>query len=191
MLPSLASVLRRAPAARALQCARCASSLVLGEYGAGGVSNATRAAVTAAGKLGGPIHVLLAGVGAKAAAASAAQVAGVSKVLYSEEPAVSHGMAEGLALLLQALQAQGSECGRAAAARAFARAGGAAAVAGGAGAPRALSASPPCRPPPSYLPPPPLPLSHGRVHARAGQLHQLRPQRGAAPGRGAGRGAHL
>ena len=124
MLSSLSSVLRRAPAARALQCARCASSLVLGEYGAGGVSNATRAAVTAAGKLGGPIHVLLAGVGAKAAAASAAQVAGVSKVLYSEEPAVSHGMAEGLALLLQALLAQGSECGRAAAARAFARAGG-------------------------------------------------------------------
>ena len=88
------------------QCARCASSLVLGEYGAGGVSNATRAAVTAAGKLGGPIHVLLAGVGAKAAAASAAQVAGVSKVLYSEEAAVSHGLAEGLALLLQALQAK-------------------------------------------------------------------------------------
>ncbi len=107
------SALRRAPAARTLQCARCASSLVLGEYGAGGVSNATRAAVTAAGKLGGPIHVLLAGVGAKAAAASAAQVAGVSKVLYSEEAAVSHGMAEGLALLLQALQAKDSACARA------------------------------------------------------------------------------
>ena len=90
-------------------CARCASVLVLGEYDArGAVSSATRAAVTAAGRVGGPIHVLLAGVGAKAATASAAQVAGVERVLYSEEAAVSHGMAEGLAALLQDLQAKRS-----------------------------------------------------------------------------------
>ncbi len=97
-------------AASPLHCVRCASTLVLGEYDAAGVSGATRAAVTAAGKLGGPIHVLLAGAGAQAAAASAAQVAGVQKVLYSEEASVSHGLAEGLALLLQAMQAKGRAC---------------------------------------------------------------------------------
>lgn len=116
------SALRRASSAApraavgALHCSRCASTLVLGEYDAAGVSGATRAAVTAAGKLGGPIHVLLAGVGAQAAAASAAQVAGVQKVLYSEEASVSHGLAEGLVALLQGLQAKGREslgCGRA------------------------------------------------------------------------------
>lgn len=98
-----------AAAARAPACARCASSLVLGEFDAkGAVSGATRAAVSAALKIGGPVHVLVAGAGAKAAAAGAAKVAGVEKVLYSEEACVSNGMAEGLAALLHALQAKSS-----------------------------------------------------------------------------------
>lgn len=59
----------------------------------------------------GPILVLLAGVGAKAATASAAQVTGMERVLYSEQAAVSHGMAEGLAALLQGLQAKCSAWG--------------------------------------------------------------------------------
>jgi len=90
-------------------CRRCASSLVLGEFDAkGAVSGATRAAVTAAGKVGGPIHVLLAGAGAKGASASASQVAGVERVFYSEDASVSNGLAEGLSALLLSLQAKSS-----------------------------------------------------------------------------------
>jgi hypothetical protein len=134
------NALLRAPSIRT--CQRCASTLVLGEYTASGVSSSTRASVTAAGKLGGPVHVLLAGVGAKAAAAGASQITGVSKVLYSEEPSVSHGMAEGLSALLQSLQASNSAWGHGA-------------VCGG-GSPL-LSFFPPPAPPHLLPTPPPSP----------------------------------
>jgi electron transfer flavoprotein alpha subunit len=89
--------------------ARSASTLVLGEHAGGAVTPATLSAVTAAGKLGpGPVTVLLAGSGAQAASASAAKVAGVANVLFSEDARVSNGLAEGLSDLLVALQKQHS-----------------------------------------------------------------------------------
>jgi len=104
-------VLSRSVPQRLSSSRRYASSLVLGEFdGKGVLSGATRAAVTAARKVGGPLHMLLAGAGAKAAATSAAQVAGVEKVLYSEEATFSNGMAEGLSSLLKACQEKNSEC---------------------------------------------------------------------------------
>ena len=90
---------------------RQASSLILGEFDAKGViSGGTRAAVSAAKKVGGPLHMLLAGAGAKAAASNAAQVAGVEKVFYSEDATASNGMAEGLTSLLKACHEKNSAC---------------------------------------------------------------------------------
>ena len=43
-------------------------------------------AVTAAAKLGGDVHVLVAGTGCRAAAEAAAKIAGVDKVLLADEP---------------------------------------------------------------------------------------------------------
>ena len=57
------------------------------------------AAVTSLGE----VHVLVAGTGGDAAAAEAATLAGVSKVLFAEDHAYCHGMAEATAALVAAL----------------------------------------------------------------------------------------
>lgn len=87
---------------------RGVSTLILGEFEGSAVSNATRAAVTAAKKLGGPVHVVLAGEGAAAAAPSAASVVGVDKVVFSEDASLKGGVAEGISALLQGLHAANS-----------------------------------------------------------------------------------
>ena len=51
----------------------------------------------------GEVHVLIAGTGGDAAAAEAATLAGVSKVLFAEDHAYCHGMAESTAALVVAL----------------------------------------------------------------------------------------
>ncbi len=51
-------------------------------------------AVAAAQKIGGDMHMLVAGQNAKAAAAEAAKVAGVAKVLLADDAAYGHGLAE-------------------------------------------------------------------------------------------------
>lgn len=61
-----------------------------------GVTNA----IAAAKKIGGDIHVLVAGSGASAAASAAAAVAHVSKVLVAEAPHYANGVAENLAPLV-------------------------------------------------------------------------------------------
>ncbi len=61
-----------------------------------GVTNA----VAAAQKIGGDIHLLVAGSGCAAAAAAAAQVAGVAKVLLADAPHYAGGSPENLAMLL-------------------------------------------------------------------------------------------
>jgi len=53
--------------------------------------------VTAAKALGGDVHVLVAGSNAGAAAAAAAQIAGVSKVLHADGAQLADGLAENLA----------------------------------------------------------------------------------------------
>src|SRR5512145_2593965 len=51
----------------------------------------------------GEVHVLVAGAGSDAAAAEAATLAGVAKVLQADDAALSHGMAEPTAALIASL----------------------------------------------------------------------------------------
>lgn len=79
--------------------------LVLAEGPADILKDPTLSAITAAGALGGDVHVLVAGEGALAAATAAAHVAGVAKVLVADDAAYSHGLAENFAPLLFELMA--------------------------------------------------------------------------------------
>lgn len=76
------------------------SVLVLAEHEAGQLKASTLNTVTAAKKLGGDVHVLVAGSGAQAVAEAAAKVDGVAKVLLADAPAFAHHLAEPLAALL-------------------------------------------------------------------------------------------
>lgn len=71
--------------------------LVIAEHDNHALAIATRNAIAAAGKLGMPIHVLVAGAGARAVADAAARVAGVEKVLLADAPHLGDGLAENLA----------------------------------------------------------------------------------------------
>lgn len=79
--------------------------LVFAEHDGAHLKDATLSAVTAAGKLGGEVHVLVAGEGARGAADAAAGVAGVGKVLLADGAALGHGLAENLAPLIEGLMA--------------------------------------------------------------------------------------
>ena len=79
------------------------SVLVIAEHDNATLKAATRNAVTAAVRLDADVHVLVAGNGCSAAAEAAARVAGVSKVLVSEDPAYEHALAENLADLVVGL----------------------------------------------------------------------------------------
>ena len=76
--------------------------LVLLEFDATGIKQPSRSAVAAAVALG-DVHALIAGVGLADAAAAAAKLPGVSKVLTAESPALDHLMAEQTAALLVAM----------------------------------------------------------------------------------------
>ncbi|MBU0859143.1 MAG: FAD-binding protein, partial [Alphaproteobacteria bacterium] len=76
------------------------SVLVIAEHDNSAIAAATLPVITAAGKLGGDIHVLVAGSGCSSAASSAAQIAGVSKVLHADDAAYAHALAENLAALI-------------------------------------------------------------------------------------------
>jgi electron transfer flavoprotein alpha subunit len=78
------------------------TALVLLEFDAGGIKQPSRSAVAAAIALG-EVHALVAGVGLGDAAAAAAKLPGVTKVLVAESPALDHLMAEQTAALLLAL----------------------------------------------------------------------------------------
>ncbi len=58
--------------------------LVLADHTNSALGSATAKAVTAAKQLGGDVHVLVAGSGASAAAAEAAKLDGVAKVLLAD-----------------------------------------------------------------------------------------------------------
>ncbi len=79
--------------------------LVLAEHSNNQLNEATAKAVTAAAAIGGDIHVLVAGAGAKAAAEAAAKLAGVAKVLLAEDASLGNGLAEPVAALLVSLAA--------------------------------------------------------------------------------------
>lgn len=80
------------------------TSLVLLEFDASGIKQPSRSAVAAATALG-EVHVLVAGVGLGDAAAAAAKLPGVSKVLVADNAALDHLLAEPAAALLVALSA--------------------------------------------------------------------------------------
>ena len=79
------------------------ASLVIAEHNNQALNAATLAAVAAAVKIGGDVHVLVAGQGCAGVAQAAAQVAGVSKVLVAEAPHLANGLAENLAPLVVSL----------------------------------------------------------------------------------------
>ena len=79
------------------------ASLVLADVVKGALGDATPKVVTAALALGAPIHVLVAGEGAEAAAAEAATLAGVEKVLVAKDVGLEHRLAEPLAALIVGL----------------------------------------------------------------------------------------
>ncbi len=70
------------------------TSLVIAEHDNASINAATLNTVTAAAQCGGDVHVLVAGHNAGAAAAAAAQIAGVSKVIHADEAGLAHGLAE-------------------------------------------------------------------------------------------------
>ncbi|NTV10434.1 MAG: electron transfer flavoprotein subunit alpha/FixB family protein [Zoogloea sp.] len=76
--------------------------LVIAEHDNAGLKAATLNTVAAAQKLGGDIHVLVAGSGAASAAQAAAQLAGVVKVLLADAPQYADQLAENLAALVVA-----------------------------------------------------------------------------------------
>ena len=77
--------------------------LVIAEHDNAALKPATLNAVTAAAKIGGDVHVLVAGQGAQAVANAAAQVAGVSKVLLADDAAYAHALPENVAPLVVGL----------------------------------------------------------------------------------------
>jgi len=78
------------------------TALVLLEFDDAGVKQPSRSAVAAAQKLG-DVHVLVAGANLDAAAAAAARLPGVAKVLVADAPALDHLLAEPTAALLVSL----------------------------------------------------------------------------------------
>ena len=79
------------------------SILVIAEHDNAVLKNATLNVVTAAGKLGGDVTVLVAGSGCDAVVTAAAAVVGVNKVLVADAPQYRDGLAENLAALLVSL----------------------------------------------------------------------------------------
>jgi len=77
--------------------------LLLADHDGSHLSDQTAKALTAASKIGGDVHVLVAGAGAKAAADQAARLSGVAKVLVAEDASLANNLAEPLAALIVSL----------------------------------------------------------------------------------------
>ena len=81
------------------------TSLVIAEHDNASIKGATLNTVTAAAQCGGDVHVLVAGHNAGAAAAAAAQIAGVAKVIHIDEAGLAHGLAENVTAQVLSLAA--------------------------------------------------------------------------------------
>ncbi|WP_280155428.1 FAD-binding protein [Piscinibacter sp. XHJ-5] len=77
--------------------------LVVAEHDHTDINGATRAAISAASRIGGDVHLLVAGHGCAAAAQQGAAIAGVAKVLLADDAAYAHPLAESLADLVAGL----------------------------------------------------------------------------------------
>ncbi len=76
------------------------SVLVIAEHDNAALNDATRAAVTAAARIGGDIHVLVAGKDAKAVADAAAKLDGVKTVLHADADGLDKRLAEAMEALV-------------------------------------------------------------------------------------------
>jgi len=85
--------------------------LVIAEHDNKLLAPATLNTVAAAAKIGGDIHVLVAGQGAGAVAEAAAKVAGVAKVLVADNAAYAHQLPENVAPLVAALVQEAGAAG--------------------------------------------------------------------------------
>jgi electron transfer flavoprotein alpha subunit len=82
------------------------TALVIAEHDNASIKGATLNTITAAAAAcGGDVHVLVAGHNAAGAAAAAAQIAGVSKVIHADSDALAHGLAENVAAQVLAIAA--------------------------------------------------------------------------------------
>ena len=81
------------------------ANLVIAEHDHGSLRAATLNVISAATAIGGEVHVLVAGHNASAAAAAAAQVAGVSKVLLADSAAHANLLPESAAAQVVAVAA--------------------------------------------------------------------------------------
>jgi len=81
------------------------TALVIAEHDNAHIKGATLNTVTAALATGAEVHVLVAGHNAGAAAAAAAQIAGVAKVLHADAAHLADGLAENLAAQVLAMAA--------------------------------------------------------------------------------------
>src|SRR5471032_1360562 len=70
------------------------TNLVIAEHDRASIKTATLNTIAAARRIGGDIHVLVAGHNAQAAADAATKIAGVSKVLLADAPQLEAGLAE-------------------------------------------------------------------------------------------------
>ena len=77
--------------------------LLIAEHDNASVKDATHKALTAAAQLGGDVHVLVAGNNAASAAAQAAKLDGVKKVLHVDSAALERPLAEPMAALIVSL----------------------------------------------------------------------------------------
>jgi electron transfer flavoprotein alpha subunit len=82
------------------------TALVIAEHDNASIKGATLNTVTAAAACGGEVHVLVAGHNAGAAAAAAAQIAGVAKVIHADAEGFAHGLAENVAAQVLAVELQ-------------------------------------------------------------------------------------
>ena len=79
------------------------TALVIAEHDNASIKGATLNTVTAAKACGGDVHVLVAGHNAGAAAAAAAQIAGVAKVIHADGASLAHSLAENVAAQVLAM----------------------------------------------------------------------------------------
>ncbi len=81
------------------------ATLVIAEHDNASLKGATMNTVAAALRIGGEVHVLVAGFGSAAPAKAAAEIRGVGKVLHADDERFQHGLAEAVAAQVLAVVA--------------------------------------------------------------------------------------
>lgn len=79
------------------------TTLLIADHDGQALNDPTLRAMSAATDLGAPVHILVAGSGSSAAAAHAAKISGVEKVLHAADAAYDHLLAESTAALIVSL----------------------------------------------------------------------------------------